>query len=550
MALVKPDEIVMQSRGFLNLTWLRQIGLMIGLAASVAIGVAAAMWSQSPDYRLLYSNLSEQDAGEIIQTLQQAGIPYNLSSDSTTVMVPQKDVHNARLKLAGQGLPKGIGVGFELLEKSQGFGTSQFMENARYQRALEGELSRTISSINSVRSARVHLAIPKRSAFVRARKKPTASVTVDLYAGRSLNEGQVAAIGHMVAASIPDMEVDQVTIINQKGRLLTSPESSGDLRMASTHFEHRKRVEDYYISRIEDILTPIMGAGAVQAQVSADIDFTVTEKTRESYNPDLAAVRSEQTMEEKTNSPVMGGGIPGSLSNQPGTAKDGSNKNAQLVDGSDTVQQESEPISSSRSSTRNYELDKTISHIREGGATIRRLSVAVVVDDKVFIDEDGEVTKEPLADEEIERLTGLVKKAIGFDSQRGDSVSVVNSSFTVPQQPEELPEPSLLEGEGLWNILKQALVVGLIGFLLFGVLKPVMRELAAKGKTIPTAALPGGQAAGALSDDQLTLSGTQSVAQLGNDSGAYESNLNAARSLATQDPKRVAQVVNNWVVNE
>jgi len=440
------------------------------------------------------------------------------------------------------------------------------MENARYQRALEGELSRTITSINSVRGARVHLAIPKRSVFVRARKKPTASVTVDLYAGRSLNEGQVAAIVHMVAASIPNMEVEQVTVINQKGHLLTSAENSGDLRMASTHFEHRKRVEDYYISRIEGILTPIMGVGAVQAQVSADIDFTVTEKTRESYNPDISAVRSEQTMEEKTIPSAMDGGIPGSLSNQPSTDRSGTenilnkagrlveksltDRKSQLVDGASTEQQAGIPMNTSRSSTRNFELDKTISHTREGGATIRRLSVAVVVDDKVIIDEDGEVTKEPLDDEEIERLSSLVKEAIGFDSLRGDSVNVVNSSFTVPQQPEELPEPSFLEGGGIWDILKQVLVVGLIGFLIFGVLKPVMRELAAKGKTVPAAALPAGQAAGTLADDHLTLSGSQAVQQLTNGSDGYESNLNAAKSLASQDPKRVANVVNNWVMNE
>lgn len=548
MALVKPEEIALQSKGFQNLSWLRQIGLMVGLAASVAIGIGVAMWSQTPDYRLLYSNLSEQDANAVTQALQQAGIKYKLSSDASTIMVPRKDVHDARLKLAGQGLPKGVGAGFELLDKSQGFGVSQFMEKARYQRALEGELARTIASINSVRSARVHLAIPKRSAFVRARKKPTASVTVDLYAGRTLNEEQVAAIGHMVAASVPDMEVEQVSIIDHKGRLLTSPDSVGGMRVTATQFAHRKRVEDYYISRIEDILTPIMGAGAVQAQVNADLDFTVTETTRESYDPEIAAVRSEQTSEEKTSTPLKGSGVPGSLSNQP------AEENAQPVDGAGALQKEALPESSSRQVTRNYELDRTISHIRAGGAAIKRLSVAVVVDDKIALNEDGDPVKTPLTQEEIDRLTTLVKDAIGFDSERGDTVSVINSAFSMPEPVEELPEPSFLESEGIWNIAKQALVIGLIAFLIFGVLKPVMRELAAKGKDLPQAALPAGYAAaggGELSNDQLTLSGPQQGApQLGNSGDAYESNLDAARSLASQDPKRVAQVVNNWVVNE
>ncbi len=548
MALVKPEEMVLQSRGFQNLSWLRQIGLMVGLAASVAIGIGIAMWSQTPDYRLLYSNLNEQDANAVVQALQQAGIKYQLSSDASTVMVPGNQVHNARLKLAGQGLPKGVGAGFELLDENQGFGVSQFMEKARYQRALEGELARTIASINSVRSARVHLAIPKRSAFVRARKKPTASVTVDLYAGRSLNEEQVAAIGHMVAASVPDMEVEQVSIIDQKGRLLTTPDAAGGLRITATQFAHRKQVEDYYISRIEDILTPIMGVGAVRAQVNADIDFTMTETTRESYDPDLAAVRSEQTSEEKTMTPVKGLGVPGSLANQPQA------DNAQPVEGEGAARDGASPESSSKQVTRNYELDRTISHIRAGGAAIQRLSVAVVVDNKVTLNEDGEPVSTPLSEEEIGRLTTLVKDAIGFDGERGDTVSVINTPFSVPEPVEELPEPSFLEREGIWNIARQALVIGLVAFLIFGVLRPVMRELAAKGKAVPQAALPAGSAAAAgaeLGEDQLTLSGPQQGApQLPNAGDAYESNLNTARTLASQDPKRVAQVVNNWVVNE
>ncbi|MFQ5488555.1 MAG: flagellar basal-body MS-ring/collar protein FliF, partial [Gammaproteobacteria bacterium] len=438
MALVKTDEIVSQTRGFNSLPWLRQIGLMVGLAASVAIGVAAVLWAQAPNYSLLYSNLSEQDVSEIAQALQQADIPYKLSKDASTVMVADKHVHDARLKLASQGLPKGVGVGFELLDQHQTFGVSQFMENARYQRALEGELARTISSLQKVRSARVHLAIPKRTAFVRNRKKPSASVTVDLYAGRTLGEEQVAAVSHMVAASVPNMEVEQVTIIDQRGHLLTAAEGSRDMRLTATQFEHRKRVEEYLTRRIEGILTPIAGDGAVRAQVTADIDYTVTEQTRESYNPDLPAIRSEQTFEEQsTGSSTLAGGIPGSVSNQP----DEKNNQGSAVD---KVAAEN-PATSSRRVTRNYELDKTISHTRSGGGGIRRLSVAVVVDDKSVVNEDGEVVKEPFSNEELERLTGLVKEAVGFDALRGDRVKVVNTSFSTPLPPEALPEPSLLE---------------------------------------------------------------------------------------------------------
>ncbi len=557
MALVKTEEIVSQSRGFSSLPLVRQLGLLIGLAASIAIGVSVALWSQTPNYSLLYSNLGEQDVSEIVQALQQADIPYKLSKDASSILVPEKKVHDARLKLAGQGLPKGMGIGFEILQQDQGFGVSQFMENARYQRALEGELARTIASLQKVRSARVHLAIPKQTAFVRSRKKPSASVTVDLYAGRTLTEEQVAAITHMVAASVPEMDVDQVTVIDQRGRLLTPPAGSSDLRLTATQFEHRRRVEEYLAKRIESILVPVVGEGAVRAQVSADMDFTVTEQTSERYNPDLPAVRSEQTVEEQSIGAAgpAAMGIPGSASNEPDAAQ------AQADAGQEAAGAAGQdaavlPSNRSRRVIRNYELDKTISHTRSGGGVIRRLSVAVVVDDKTVVNEDGETVKQPLSPEELEQLTNLVKEAIGFDAVRGDRVNVVNTAFTVPPEPEPLPEPSLLESGVLWDIGRQVAGGLLILFLIFGVLKPVMRDLAAKGKALPQAGATGVALPAGMAEDQLSLSGAQQAPQLPGGQGGqpqaeeFENHLNAARSLAAQDPKRVAQVVNNWVTNE
>lgn len=534
MALVKSEDVVTSARGFYGLPLLRQLGLMAGLAASVAIGVAAVLWSQQPGYKMLYSSLSQQDSAAILESLDKAGIPYQLADGTGTVMVPGEQVHEARLTLAGEGLPKGAGVGYDLLEKEQGFGVSQFMENARYQRALEGEMARTISSLDNVRGARVHLAIPKQTAFVRSEKQPTASVMVDLYPGRILKEGQVAAIGHMVAASIPNLDVEQVTIVDQQGRLLTSPESSEDMRLTATQFDYRKRVEDYYIKRIEDILTPIVGMGAVKAQVNAAMDFTVTEQTQESFNPDLPAVRSEQTIEEKRTGSQTAGGVPGSLSNQPPeseAAEQGGTTNGSLT----------------RRTTRNYELDKTISHVKKNGGTIQRLSVAVVVDHRTEVDDDGELVRTPLSDEEVERMTGLVKGAIGFDARRGDSVSVINTSFTTPPEAEPVPEPSMFTGANIWDALKQLLAVGAVGLLIFGVLRPVLRELAAKGASPPR--VVGGQEGQGLAEDQLMLSGGQQAPALPNASG-YDANLTTARTIASQDPKRVAQVVTNWVAAE
>ena len=537
MAVVTKDNMVMPARGFYGLSMLRQFGLMAGLAASVAIGVAVVLWSQKPSYRMLYSGLAEQDSAAVVQSLQKSGISYELADGAGTVMVPADDVHEARLKLAGEGLPKGVGAGFELLDSQKGFGVSQFMENARYQRALEGELAQTIASISSVRAARVHLAIPKQTAFVRSQKKPTASVTVDLYAGRGLDEGQVAAIGHMVAASIPNLDVDQVTIIDQQGRLLTQPEAGDDMRLTATQFDYRKRVEAYYTKRIEDLVTPIAGLGAVKAQVNADMDFTVTEETQESFNPNQPAVRSEQTVDEKTLLSQQAGGVPGSLSNQaPSSGAAAAAGDAAAPTGS-SVQR----------ATRNYEIDKTISHTKRNGAAIKRLSAAVVLDDRMSVDEDGETVREPLSEEDITRITNLVKEAIGFDAERGDSVNVINQSFTLPPVPEEVPEPSMFSAMNIWDIAKQALAIGAVGFLIFGVLRPVLRELAAKGKAAPQMMLQGD---GQMTEDQLSLSGGMRPAGLPPGGGGYDANLNAARTLASQDPKRTAQVVRNWVAAE
>lgn len=536
MAVVKTEDVVTPARGFYGLPLLRQLGLMAGLAASVAIGVAVVLWSQEPSYKMLYSNLAEKDSVAIAESLQNAGIPYKLGNGTATIMVPGDRVHEARLKLAGEGLPKGAGAGFELLDNQKGFGISQFMENARYQRALEGELARTIASINTVRSARVHLAIPKQSAFVRNRKQPTASVMVDLFAGRKLSEGQAAAISHLVAASIPNLDAERVTIIDQQGRLLTAPETSDDMRLTATQFEYRKRVEEYYIQRIEDILSPIVGMGAVKAQVNADMDFTLTEQTQESFNPELAAVRSEQTVEEQSAGGSAARGVPGSLSNQPPETA------------APTEGEQAAVGSSMRRTTRNYELDKTISHTRKTSGVIQRLSVAVVVDDRVEVNEDGEVTRTPLSEEELARFTELVKEAVGFDERRGDSVNVINASFTIPPEPEPLPEPSLFASVDWWAMLRQLLAIGAVGFLIFGVLRPVLRELAAKGSASPAIA----QGAEGLAEDRLMLGHGQQAALPGAGAAttAYETHLNAARTLAAQDPKRVAQVVNNWVSSE
>jgi flagellar M-ring protein FliF len=542
MALVKQETIA----GFSGLPALRQIGLMIGLAASVAVGVAVVLWSQSPSFSLLYGKLSDRDASQVMEALDKAGIPYKLDESSGALLVSGPDVHRARLQLASDGLPKGTGSGFELLDEDQGFGTSQFIENARYQRALEGEISRTIATLRNVKSARVHLALPKRSVFIRKQAQPTASVTVELYGGRSLEEGQVGSIVHLVASSVPHLSADQVTVVDQNGLLLTSSDHSQPMGLTTGQFNYNRQLEQTFVKRIEDLLSPLVGRSGVRAQVAAELDFTVTEKTQETYNPDLPALRSEQSSEDRNTGGLAAIGVPGTLSNQPpGGAVAAPVPPAGAGGAPEDV---SQPSNSSRSTIRNYELDKTISHTRLASGSVRRLSIAVVLDNKQATGEKGKPVREPWSDQELAKFTTLVKEAVGFNAQRGDSVQVVNAAFQLQPEMEPLPDLPLWEQPWLWNVLKQ--VAGAFGVLLliFGVIRPVMRSLAEKGAVLPSAAqmaLAGGTG---FAEDQVTLSGSGAQVSLPSpQQQSYEQQIAAAKGLVQNDPKRVAQVMKNWV---
>ena len=349
---------------------LRQAGLLIGIAASVALGVAVVMWSQTPNYSLLFGNLSDRDASAVIESLQGSGIEYKVDEASGGVMIPTAKLHEARMKLAAAGLPKSSSMGFEMLQEEQGFGTSQFIEKARYQRALEGELSRSIAKVANVRSARIHLALPKASVFARDKKDPSASVLLDLYAGRRLDDGQVAAIAHMVAASVPNLTISGVTVVDQSGRLLTRAGGASALAISSERFDYRNRVENSYVKRIESILQPIVGFNDVRAQVTADLDFTSTEQTSETFNPDLPAIRSEQLTEEQRTGGAGPAGVPGALTNQP----PGNATVPEVAgDGEDGESAAKEQQQLRKKEVRNYELDKTISHTKKSVGSLEKI---------------------------------------------------------------------------------------------------------------------------------------------------------------------------------
>lgn len=540
MDLVKAEQLNAPFQGMVNLPVLKQAGLLVGLAASIALGVAIVLWSRSPDYSILYSSVTGQSAQEMVQVLSGAGIDYRLDPDSGTLMVDSDKLHQAKLKLAAANLTQTDGVGFELLEDADGFGSSSFMQNARFHRAQEGELARTISSIAAVQTARVHLALPKQSAFIRSQRKASASVMLKLRPGRQLEKQQINAIVNLVSSSVPNMTATDVTVVDDQGRLLSSGMEQEGLALTASQFDHTRKVEDSYASRVENILTPLVGRENVRATVSADLDFTRTESTREAYNPDAPAVRSEQSFEEEVNGSAIAGGIPGALTNTPpGQAE--APEEIDAAAGNQTQAEETGQVR--RRSTRNYELDRTISHTRNVPGSIRRLSVAVVLDVKQGVDADGNPVATPYTDAELARFTTLVKEAVGFNAVRGDSVQVINAEFTPPVQLEEVPAEPFWEKPGFWSILKQVGGALLALLVLFGVLRPVMHSLASHRPT----RIVDPQTGEELSEDQLSLSGSGGGQPRLPKAATYEDNLNMARQLAAQEPKRVAQVVKSWL---
>ncbi|MGE8360512.1 flagellar basal-body MS-ring/collar protein FliF [Pseudomonas sp.] len=561
-----------------DMSMLRQIGLLVGLAASVAIGFAVVLWSQQPDYRPLYGSLDGMDASQVMETLNAADIKYTVEPNSGALLVKSDDLARARMRLASAGVaPSDKNVGFEILDQEQGLGTSQFMEATRYRRGLEGELARTISSLNNVKAARVHLAIPKSSVFVRDERKPSASVLVELYSGRGLEPSQVMAIVNLVASSVPEMDKGQVTVVDQKGNLLSDQQEMSELTMAGKQFDYSRRMESLFTQRVHNILQPVLGSGRYKAEVSADVDFSAVESTSEMFNPDQPALRSEQQVNEQRSSSLPPQGVPGALSNQPPGAAAAPEEAGgaaavagPVAPGQPLVDANGEqimdpatglpmlapyPADKREQATRNFELDRSISYTKQQQGRLRRLSVAVVVDDQVRVDAaTGETTRVPWSSDDLARFTRLVQDSVGFDASRGDSVSVINTPFSAALG-EEIIEIPFYTQPWFWDIVKQVLGVLFILVLVFGVLRPVLnnitgggkgRELAAGGREGDVDLGEMGGLDGELSADRVSIGGPQSIL-LPSPSEGYDAQLNAIKSLVAEDPGRVAQVVKDWI---
>ncbi len=538
--IVKADQLNASFQGMSQLPVVRQLGLLIGLAASIALGVYVVLWSQQPNYTVLYNQASPRDASEVINVLQSRKIQYQVDTSSGVIMVESGKLHEARMALASQNLPSHAAGGFEFIKEPQGLTTNNFIQNKRYQVALQNELAQTIMWMSAVDNARIHLALPKQSAFLADRRKPSASVLINLAAGHRLEDEQVDAIMNLVASSVPNMSSDDVTVVDSKGRLLSRTNNMHGVGLSSRQLEYKKTVESGLAGNIENIISPIVGDGKVRAQVVAEMDFTSLEMTQESYNPDLPAVRSEQRIEERSQGSNVQGGIPGALSNQPPGAGQAPETAAQARAGAANAS----PSRSTIRYTINNELDRSIIHKRKSPGIVKKLSVAVVVDNKQVKNEAGELVATPYSQEELDRFTTLIKDAVGFNAIRGDSVNVINAAFTPPPELEPAPEVSLLDQPWVWDVGKQVLGGLLAAFVLFGVLRPVMRNLSAIPAVVEAKG-GAGEGGDGLEDDQVTLSGGGEPRLP--KPNEYESDLEMAKSMVVQEPKRVAQVVKQWV---
>ena len=528
----------------------------IAVASVMAMMVGLWLWSSQPVYKVLFSNFSDRDGGAIVAALQQMNVPYKHAEGGGAILVPSEHVHDVRLKLAAQGLPKGGNVGFELME-NQKLGISQFAEQVNFQRAIEGELARSIQSLATVQSARVHLALPKPSVFIRDQQKPTASVILNLHPGRNLDQLQVSAIVHLVASSVPELMASNVTVVDQNGSLVSDMNKNAK-NLDPNQLKYIQQLQMNVAKQVESIVLPIVGQNNVRAEATADVDFSQVEQAAETYRPNqppaAASVRSQQTSELSNGAGTPASGVPGALSNQPPTpATAPVTATTTTATGTPTGTANSVGNGSLRKdSTTNFEVDKTIRYTQQGMGGLRRLSVAVLVNYKRIVDAKGKVTIKALTEAEKTQITDLVKDTMGFNKERGDTLSVINTPFDGVDKPDPVPVPI-----PWWKdreIIEQAkelgkiLIAGIImAYLFFKILLPLLRPVFKKLEEMTTPPEPEEEE----EEPELTPEEVEQTSALSEMDAklnqGYRENLQMAKNMAKEDPRIVANVVKAWV---
>ena len=522
--------------------------LGVALAALAAIAVALSLWSNNGDYKVLYANLSDKDGGAIIAQLSQMNIPYKHADGGAAILVPAAMVHDARLKLASAGLPKGSIVGFELMDNAR-FGQTQFQERLTFQRGLEGELTRSITALSAVQAARVHLALPNQNGFFREQQKPSASVVLTLFAGRTLDRSQIAGIVHLVSSSVPELSPKAVSVLDQSGALLSGPaDAMPNAGLDAQQLQYVAQIESGYSKRILDILEPVVGRDNLRAQVTAEVDFAQTESTSEAYTPNQgekaqATVRSQQTTEQSGGTAAQPAGVPGAASNQPPLPANAPVTGA--VQPLQAAQGGAGTSNSRREAVTNYEVDKTVRVTRNATGTVKRLNTAVVVNDRAVTDPKGKTSYVPLTPAELDKLTALVRETVGYDEKRGDSLKLINAPFKI-EKPEPAPELPLWKQPETLDLLRVGAVPAAAALLallvVFGLVRPALKTAA------PAPAARRGGQLDAVVGDAEALPGDAALPAL--PPPRANERLDGARSMAQQNPAAVAAVVRNWVSGE
>ncbi|WP_232219839.1 flagellar basal-body MS-ring/collar protein FliF [Pseudogulbenkiania sp. MAI-1] len=545
----------------------KKILLFAALAAVFSVIVGLLVLNRTPDYKVLFANVADRDGGQITAALQQMNVPYQIGAGGV-ISVPSDKVYDVRLKLAAQGLPKAGGVGFELMD-NQKFGISQFAEQVNYQRSIEGELARTIEAIGAVESARVHIAIPKQSVFVRDQQQPTASVMLNLYPGRVLDAGQIAGILHLVSSSVPNLSARNVTVVDQDGNLLSS---QADVNNASgldqRQLSYVHQIESDFVKRIEAILEPIFGRGNVRAQVTANVDFSEVEQTSETFRPNStpnpSATRSQQIVEKLGSGATLPGGVPGALSNQPPSAASapitlppGAAPGTATLSGQALGQNGA----LERQLITNYEVDKTIQHTKLPKGVLKRLSAAVVVNYRLMPDRNGEVKPTPLTAQEIQQVNNLVRETMGYNTERGDTLNVVNAAFAGNAPPPSLQDKVVdYVSSNATDLVKYLLLAIAVLYLLFGVVRPIVRDVLKPPKADKGPAAAEGEEAAGAPGRLLAVAGEEGEAAAAAEEAnldprerqrrQYMSNLEAARELVKSDPRMAAQIIKEWISSD
>ena len=528
----------------------QRMRLGAGVALLVIAALAALLMGTKSDYKVLFANLSDKDGGAIVAQLSQMNVPYKHAEGGGAILIPADRVHDVRLRLASQGLPKGSVTGFELMESSK-FGMTQFQERLNFQRGLEGELTRSIQALSSVQSARVHLALPNQNGFFREQQKPSASVLISFYPGQGLDRAQLAGIVHLVASSVPDLARSAVSVLDDTGKLLSSSPDGNNSAFDAQQLQYVQMLEQQYTRRIMDILEPVMGRNNIKAQVTAEVDFTQSESTSEQHRPNLAsdasAIRSQQVIENGgTTGTLQPSGVPGATSNQPPAVSTAPINGAAppLTAASQQAGSGGLGPNAKRELVTNYEVDKTVRTTRGGSGSVKRLSAAVVLNYQPVADEKGVMANKALSPEQLEQMTALVRETIGFNKDRGDSVNLMNAPFQIDAAAADLPlwkQPETLE-----LARNFAWPVGLSLFAARVVLGLVRPALKAMSQPVPVPGM-GGQL-DALEADQPQRPALG--APNNEDPTVQQLRLEDARALALSNPMAVANIMKNWVNGE